>query len=231
MTVAILAGGFGTRLAPVFPERQKTIAPVVGQPFLAYILSQLHKATFTHVIICISHLAHQIQETFDNQYKSLAIQYSQELSPLGTAGAIRYALPLFRSETILVINGDTFCDINFQQFLQFHKQKKAKTSIALSRVSDTTRFGTVSLENDDTIIGFQEKKSGRVGLVNAGMYLMQRDGIAQIPEGKIISIEHDVFPRLVGKGLYGYKTKRTFLDIGTPESFRQAQQFFADYKL
>lgn len=245
ITVAILAGGFGTRLAPVLPHRQKIVVKVGKRPFLEYILDQLNKAGFKRVVICTGYLGDQISKAFSNSYKSLTLVYSKEQSPLGTAGAIRLALPFLKSKTILVINGDTFCDVDFKKFWQFHLDKNSNATLILSSVPDNSRFGKVVLGKGGSIIGFQEKKAARLqspersdggqgsgaGFVNAGIYLINKAFISEILQEREISLEKDVFPNWIGKGFYGYKSNNNFIDIGTPESYAQAEQFFAKYKL
>lgn len=232
ITVAILAGGLGTRLAPVVPGRQKVVAKVGKHSFLKYILSQLNQSSFKKVVICTGHLGHQVQEEFGNTYQSLSLCYSQEKSRLGTAGAVRFALPLLKSQVILVMNGDTFCDVNFNKFWRFHQDKTSNASLILSAVSNASRFGTAQIDKDNAIVKFEEKKSGnRSGLVNAGIYLINKSLISKISEGKEISLEKEVFPKWIGKEFYGFKVDNEFIDIGTPESYKSAQKFFAKFKL
>ncbi len=232
ISVGILAGGLGTRLLPVVSGKPKVLAEVKGHPFLEYLLNQLNNADFKKIVLCTGYLSDQIEKTFGKMYKNLQLSYSSEPIALGTAGSLKYALPLFTSDTILVLNGDSFCDVDFKKFWQFHVNRKSKTTVALSWVSDTSRFGKIKLGIDDSIIGFQEKKPREgAGFVNAGIYLINKALIAKIPEGKQISIEKDIFPNLIGKKFYGYKNNHIFIDIGTPENYAQADQFFADYQL
>lgn len=224
ITVAILAGGFGVRLQSKVKGKQKVLAEVGDHPFLEYLLHQLNLADFKNVIICTGYLGDQVEKVFGSNYKNLNLYYSSEQSPLGTGGSLRKALPLMDSETILVMNGDSFCEIDFKKFWLFHLNKKSKASLALTSVSDTNRYGKVKLGSDDIITQFQEKKEG-AGFVNAGIYLISKALIATIPEGKAISLEKDVFPTWIGKGFYGYKAGNNFIDIGTPEDYAQAGIF------
>lgn len=231
ITAAILAGGMGTRLAKVVPGQQKVVAKVRNHPFLEYILNQLNTAGFKNVVICTGYLSHQVEKAFGTQYKNLHLLYSKEFNPLGTAGSLRNALSLL-SSTTLVMNGDTFCKINLKKLLDFHIHKKSNATIVLSKVSDSSRFGTVQLEIDDCIVGFQEKKAGSgAGIVNNGIYLIQKSFIAEILQNKVISLEKDIFPTWIGKSFYGYKTNGSFIDIGTPESYQQAEKFFSQHSL
>ncbi len=129
------------------------------------------------------------------------------------------------------MNGDSFCHLDFKKFWQFHTSKNSKASLVLTSVPDTSRFGKVKLKSDDSIIEFQEKKNNNgAGLINAGIYLINKAFLAKIPQNKIASIEN-IFPNWIGKGFYGYKSDNKFIDIGTPESYRYVQKFFAKYPL
>lgn len=232
ISVTILAGGLGTRLQPTVSGIPKVLAEVRGHPFLEYVLNQLNNSHFKKAVLCTGYLSEQIEKTFGNRYKNLHLLYSTERSALGTAGSLRYALPQLSSETILVMNGDSFCEVDFKKFWQFHVDHKSKATIVLSEVSDTSRFGKVKFNIDNSIIGFQEKQAGGgAGFVNAGIYLINKAFIAKIPQGKQISIEKDIFPNWIGKGFYGYMDNHNFIDIGTSEDYTQAEKFFAQYQL
>lgn len=232
VNVAILAGGVGTRLTSLTKEKPKVLAQVSEHPFLEYLLHQLNRANFKKAILCTGYLSDQVEKTFGRTYKNLHIYYSSEQIPLGTAGSLRKALPLLNSETILVMNGDSFCAVNFNIFWQFHLRKNSNASIILTHVADTSRYGKVKIRSDDSIIEFQEKKrrSG-AGLINAGIYMINKTFIAEIPEGKEISIEKDIFPKWINKRFYGYRCNNNFIDIGTPEDYAHADHFFTHYQL
>lgn len=227
ITVAILAGGLGKRLRFVVSKYPKVLAEVNKRPFLQILLEQLNSSGFRNVVICSGYLGDQISKRFGNNYKNLKISYSQEKTPLGTGGGLRLALPLLKSKDILVMNGDSFCDIDFKEFLSFHINKKADASAAVLKVPKTDRFGKVNLGLKDEIIGFQEKKKGGgPGFVNAGIYLLKRLIISEIPEGINISLEKEIFPKWVEENFYGYRSENKFLDIGTPSSYAEAEHFF-----
>lgn len=230
ISVAILAGGLGTRLLPKVAGKPKILAQVGGHPFLEYLLHQLNQANFKNVVLCTGYLSNQVEKTFGESYKDLHLSYSSEQVPLGTAGCLRRAFPLLKSETILVMNGDSFCEVDFRRFWQFHLSKNSDASLVISAVTDTSHSGKVKLGSDDSIIGFQEKEVSGAGFVNAGIYLINKALIAKIPEGKEVSIERDIFPNWIGKRFYGYKGNH-FVDIGTPESYTWAGKFFSPFKL
>lgn len=232
ISVAILAGGLGTHLASVVPGRQKVVVKIGKRPFLEYVLIQLNKAGFRKIVICTGHLADQVREAFGDTYQSLSLQYSKEKSPLGTAGAIRFALPLLTSKNILVMNGDTFLETDLKKFFEFHLKKGANGTIIVTSVASTSRYGSVELDKNDRIVSFEEKKeNGGVGFINGGMCLFKRPLLFEIPESKTISLEKDMFPTWVGKRLYGYKSNGGFIDIGIPESYKEAEDFFSQYKI
>lgn len=226
ITVAILAGGLGTRLQSVVKDKPKVLAEVSGHPFLEYILEQLNKNSFKSVVFCTGYLANQIESTFGKRYKNLNLLYSSEQVPLGSAGGLRKALPLLDSETILVMNGDSFCDIDFEKFLHFHKEKKSNATLVVSSVSDTSQSGTVELNSDGTITSFLEKSGNKEGTVSVGVYLINRSFIEKIPEKQNVSLEKEVFPDWIGMGFYGLRVDNSFIDIGTPENYKKAEQFF-----
>jgi NDP-sugar pyrophosphorylase family protein len=224
----ILAGGLGTRLRPIIADRPKVLAEVQGHPFLASLLDQVAAAEIKTVVLCTGYLGEQVRETFGNTYKNLHLVYSQESSPLGTAGALRFAFPLFASDTVLVMNGDSFCEADLNAFWSWHCVRGAEATILLTEVADTRRYGRVQVDMEGRVLGFEEKGDANgPGWVNAGIYLFKRCMLETIPVDKVISLEREVFPAWIGGGLYGYRSEGRFLDIGTPESYTMAEQFFA----
>lgn len=232
INVAILAGGFGTRFKSITNGKHKVLTEVKKHPFLELLLHQLNQAGFKKIIICTGYLGNQIRKKFGASYKNLQLFYSQEKKPLGTAGSLRNAFPLLNSETVMVMNGDSFCEINFKGFWKFHIKRKSNATIAVTTVSDVSHSGKVKLGKDKSIINFQEKQEGSGGgLINAGIYLINRALIAEIPVGKKVSIEKDIFPNWIGREFYGYMAGESFIDIGTPENYARAEQFFSDHPL
>lgn len=228
-TAAILAGGLGTRLRSVVADRPKVMAEVRGQPFLAYLLEQLAQAGFKHTVLCTGYLGEQVKATFGDTYSSLHLQYSQESSPLGTAGALQLALPLFQSEQVLVINGDSFCHANLSDFWAWYQAKKdAEAALLLTQVPDTKRYGRVQVEPSGQVLKFEEKGGTEgSGWINAGIYLLERRLLSTIPQNGAVSLETEMFPDWIGQGLYGYCSQGRFLDIGTPESYAMVDNFFS----
>ena len=229
LTAVVLAGGLGTRLRTVVIDRPKVLATVAGRPFLTYLLNQLAAAGVTDVVLCTGYLADQVRETYGDTYRSMRLSYSLEKSPRGTAGALRHALPLIHSDEILVMNGDSFCDVDLQNFYAHHVESEALASICLTGAEDSSRFGRVILGSDSRIIRFEEKSDCRgPGLINAGIYCLATCLLNSIPPMQRVSLEREVFPKLIGQKFYGYcETERTFIDIGTPESYQKAEELFS----
>ena len=227
LSVAVLAGGFGTRLRSVVSDRPKALAEIHGRPFLTYLLDQLSATGLSSVVVCTGHFGQQIEEAFGERYGNLRILYSQEAQPLGTAGALRLAFPHLISDPVLVMNGDSFCVVDLRSFWNWHCARRSKATMLLTQVPDTQRFGSVEIDSDGAIIRFGEKVKGSVsGSINAGVYLLSRHVVQSIPADTEVSLEYHVFPTLVTHGLYGYPGRGRFLDIGTPEDFAAAKEFF-----
>ena len=228
VTAAILAGGYGTRLRPRVADRPKVLAEVRGRPFLAYLLDQVADAGVGHVVLCTGYMGEQVRGTFGDSYGSLRLVHSQESLPLGTAGSLRLALPLFKSETVLIMNGDSICNADLRGFYSWHCSRGAKTTILLTEMSDIERYGRVEVNLDGVVLSFVEKggNSGP-GLISAGVYLIERPVLLAIPASGAVSLEREVFPAWIGQGLHGYRSEGRFLDIGSPESLAGAPEFLA----
>jgi D-glycero-alpha-D-manno-heptose 1-phosphate guanylyltransferase len=228
LNVMILAGGYGTRLNSVVADRPKALAVVKGRPFLSYVLDQLSMLELRSVIICSGYKGEMIFQTFQNRYKDMELIYSQEQNPLGTAGALRLALEHCTAEYLMVMNGDSYCDADIASFLKWHYLKRADCSILLAYMANTLRFGSVQSDEEGKIEAFEEKGREGSGWINAGIYIIRREIIASLPVNRMVSLEREVFPHLTGNRFYGFKSYGSFIDIGTPDSYRQAGEFFAN---
>jgi len=233
LTCVILAGGLGKRLSPVVSDVPKPMASVAGRPFLEYLLAQVREAGCADVVLCVGYKAHVIENYFGDGGKySVEIRYSREQELLGTAGALALARPLISSEPFLVLNGDSYCPVDLQALLTQHQARGAMATIVATQVEDASRYGSMVLNDNDAIIRFCEKgQAVRAGVkpphitayVNAGIYVLNQAILDLAPRGKYCSIEYEVFPALVGRGLYAFRQPGPFIDIGTPDSFRIAQ--------
>jgi NDP-sugar pyrophosphorylase family protein len=226
VTAAILAGGRGTRLSAAVADRPKPLAPVQGRPFVTYLLDQLGRAGLREVVLLTGFMAEVVQATLGDTYADLRLRYSVEREPLGTGGALRQALPLLTSPSVLVLNGDSYCGLNLDEFWAAHVRCGAKAAMALVQVPDSSRYGGVRVSPDGTVEAFTEKRSGaEASWINAGVYLLDRELITEIPPCGAVSLERDIFPSWVSRRLvHGYCCAASFLDIGTPEAYGEAQQ-------
>lgn len=225
MKALILAGGFGTRLRGIIEDKPKSMAPVANRPFLVYLTLQLKEQGLTDIVLCIGYRGEQIEKYFDDGSRwGVHIAYSQEKEPLGTGGAMNLAEGLIRGENFLVMNGDSFLDVDLNGLVEFHLEREALATMALVEVKDPARYGTVEINERGEIESFGEKgKSSRSKLVNGGVYVLNREIFEYIPEGKV-SLEKEVFPKLVGKGFCGVPVKGFFVDIGVPEDYKRLQE-------
>jgi NDP-sugar pyrophosphorylase family protein len=228
LTAAVLVGGLGTRLRPVVADCPKVLAQIHGRPFLSYLLDQLHNADIRKVVLCTGYLAEAVRSTFGEDYRGMSLAYSEETTPLGTGGALRAALPWLRSNPVLVLNGDSYCETDLGAFRAFFDERRAAAALRLVEVDDVGRFGQVRVNDADEIVAFEEKGSatGR-GWINAGVYLFATDALRLIPSAdRPVSLEKEMFPSWLGQGLLGFRQPGRFIDIGTPESYREADAFF-----
>lgn len=228
VSVAILAGGLGTRLRPVVGDQPKVLAAVAGRPFLAILLEWLARAGARRVVLCTGYRGDLVRQELGQRFGPIDLIYSQEDRPLGTAGALRLAYPWLDSELVLALNGDSFCQVDLAAMLRWRAARSAPALMLLTWAKDAARYGQVELAPDGVVSAFGEKQpQGGPGWINAGVYLLERRLLETIPPDREVSLEREVFPAWVGQGLHGYAEGRRFLDIGTPESFAQAQGFFA----
>lgn len=175
----------------------------------------------------VGYAAEQVRDTLGESYREMRLVYSAETEPLGTAGAVRLAAPHFREPALLLLNGDSYCDVNPARFLAFHRRTGALATLALAEVPDTSRYGGVCTDSAGRVVGFEEKgRRQDAGWINAGVYLLQRNLFNQITPAQPVSLERALIPRWVGAGgVWGFRGGR-FIDIGTPESYAEAEAFF-----
>lgn len=228
VTAVILAGGLGTRLREAVADRPKVLAEVNGRPFLAFLLDRLADIGIQRIVLCTGYMADLVHDTFGASYCGMELLYSREEQPLGTGGALRLALPLINSDPMLVMNGDSFCDADLALFANSHIETGACASLALTRVEDVGRYGAVDVDTDGTVTSFVEKGT-RTGAstINAGIYMLARKVVEDIPVGEVISLERDVFPPLIGHGLFGFYQLSRFIDIGIPSDYHAASTLLA----
>ena len=228
MKVFILAGGLGTRIRSLFPDVQKCLIPVHGKPFLEWQLKHLTGQGFRDFVICAGYRSEQIQEYFkDGAEWNVSIQYSIEDAQSGTGYAVRFA-ERFLDDTSLVLNGDTYLPVDYGNFLTSHQNASkngAVASMALCSMPAHEGSGRVILDESGRISAFMEKQSDQgAGFVSAGAYIFEPGIMSYIPEGPS-SLERDVFPALVAKGLlHGVPVEKGFIDVGTPKGYAELEK-------
>lgn len=221
MQAIILVGGLGTRLRTVVKDCPKPMAQVVNKPFVEYLLEQLYRAGIRNIVFAVGYKGEIIENYFGTGEKwGVKIQYAYEKELLGTAGAIRNAQGFIKEEYVLVMNGDTYYEINYHELMGFSLKENLDMAIVLREVSDISRYGKVTLKNKK-IIGFNEKEIlNKPGLINGGIYLMKSLLINQIHEGKV-SLENEMIPQWLSEGKYlgGIVNNQYFIDIGVPDDY------------
>ncbi|MCC6346057.1 MAG: nucleotidyltransferase family protein, partial [Nitrospirales bacterium] len=194
MEAIILAGGEGTRLREVVSEVPKPMAPVAGKPFLEYLVLQLKQGGIEDIILSTGYKRETVKAYFGTGGKwGVRLSYSEEESPLGTGGALRKAATLLDAPgagPVLVLNGDSFLEIDLRAMVAFHAGKNARATMGLVFMEDTSRYGRVEIDGEGRVLAFAEKSAGSPGRINGGVYVFNRGGLASIPEGKV-SLENE----------------------------------------
>jgi NDP-sugar pyrophosphorylase family protein len=219
--VLVLCGGLGKRLRDVVQDVPKPMADIRGRPFLDILLRYVSGFGFRRFILCTGYMGEKVKQHF-KEWENIEIHFSEEKTPLGTGGAVKYAEPYIRSDTFLVMNGDSICKIDLKDFLDFHQKKQALVSMALVEPGAEADYGSVNIDGEQRVLGFVEKKKG-TGHINAGVYVFDRGVMDLIPDGTC-SLEYDVFPKVLERNVYGYVTGCRLLDIGTPERYEKARR-------
>jgi len=233
MKAIILAGGVGTRLRPLSCTRPKLLFPVLNKPLLDWTLERLAETGVGGVTLAVKYMAEAFMQRYGETKHGIKISYSIEKKPMRTGGAIKYAEELIgHEEPFLVLNGDIFTTIDYAALINEHKQNKPVATIALYRVADPSRYGTVKLTNQNRITQFVEKAPpGKApsNLINAGVYVLDPEIFNYIPAGRPVSIEREVFPKLAEEGkLFGHEFKRVWIDIGKPVDYLKANRVLLD---
>jgi D-glycero-alpha-D-manno-heptose-7-phosphate kinase len=221
MKALILAGGFGTRLKDAVKNVPKPMAMIAGKPFLEHQLHFLKEQNIDEIILAVHYMPEVIKSYFGGGGRwGVHITYSEEDTPLGTAGAIKNA-ERYLDDTFFVLNGDSYSKMNLMKFLDFHISTKSDFSIGLAKSQNSAHYGHVIIQ-DDKIIEFAEKKKSGESVINRGVYLFEPKIFNEIAPGRKISLEEEIFPRLAEGGkLYGYSSEDYFIDIGRPETYHQ----------
>src|SRR3989344_3247372 len=224
MKALILAGGFGTRLKEVAGDVPKPMVMIAGKPFLEHQLLYLKDQEIEDIIIAVYHMSNKIKSYFgDGSRWGLDITYSEEEYPLGTAGAIKKA-EKYLNDTFLVLNGDSYSQIDIKKLLEFHKSKKSNFTISLTKSNNAGHYGSVVLDGSK-VRDFIEKKESLNSFVSTGFYMFEPIIFNFMEPDKNISIEKEIFPRLAKQdSLYGYIHEGYFMDIGRPETYSKFKE-------
>lgn len=234
ITGVILAGGLGTRLREVLPDSQKAVAPVAGKPFLGYLLDQVELSGIPRVILCTGHLGTDVERFIGRHWKRLKILYSHETQPLGTGGALRLARSRYPdSGEWLVMNGDSYCDLEVAQLWRKHQLHGLPVTLAAVSVEDGSRYGVLKCDSSHRLLEFGEKNQAGKQWINAGIYALSQPVLEDLVRPEWISplsLERDVFPQWIPRGIQVVPQQGRFIDIGVPDSYATAQSFFDSLK-
>ena len=225
MQALVLAGGEGTRLRPLTYTTPKPVMPLAGRPFLSFMLDWVRSHGVDEVILSCGFMSEAVKGVLGDIYDGMRLRYVVEEEPLGTAGPLRLAYDEgVLEERGLVLDGDVLTDIDLRAELQQHERTGAQATLALYPVKDTSSYGVVPTDEEGRVEAFIEKGGGDAPTdrINAGAYVVERELGDAIPAGRAVSFEREIFPSLVGQGLYGYAAAGYWIDIGTPERYLEA---------
>jgi mannose-1-phosphate guanylyltransferase len=227
MQAVVLVGGEGTRLRPLTLTRPKPALPLVDRPFIRYLVEWLSRHGIDEVIMACGFRADGLRAALGDELPGgPSIAYLEEPEPLGTAGPVRFAADSgLLGDRFMVLNGDLLTDLDLSALQRQHAETGAVATIGLHPVDDPSSYGLVRRREDGEVLGFLEKPDTAeidTDEVNAGAYMLERSVADLIPAGRTVSIEREIFPRLVGQGLFGQRLEGYWMDIGTPERYLQA---------
>jgi D-glycero-alpha-D-manno-heptose 1-phosphate guanylyltransferase len=226
----VLCGGAGLRLRSITEDAPKSLARIAGRPFLEFLLRQLRRHGFQRVILAVGYREDLIRAKFGERAFGLELTYSIESSPLGTGGALRNAADLAPAKAVLVMNGDSYTDVNLNALLLRHDETKADASVVVVRADERSDCGSVVLDGNGNLERFVEKEGpGRATYINAGIYVLSHSLLDLIPAGVQASLERDLFPRWIQDcaTVKGFIHPGRCVDIGTPDRYWAAQQALA----
>lgn len=224
--VAIICGGLGKRLKEAVPDKPKPLAEVGGRPFLDILIDYVASFGFKRFVLCTGYRGEMIEKHLKER-RDLEFVFSREQEPLGTGGALKHAEDLIGSPEFMAMNGDSLCNMDMRDFLDFHAGHAATASVALVAPKKEAEYGAVSIDPAGLITSFSEKKKASA-YINAGVYIFSKEVLDLIPKGKEYSLEYDLFPKMIDSGVYGYVTGAELIDIGTAERYAEAHDFIGD---
>ena len=224
MQAVILVGGQGTRLRPLTSTVPKPVVTLVDRPFIAFMLEWLRGHGVDDVIMSCGFMADSVRAVLgDGSGLGIRLRFVEEPEPRGTAGALKLAEPML-DERFLMLNGDVLTDIDLTAQLAQHESTGARATLSLVPVADPSAYGVVMLHEDHSVRDFVEKPGAdkiETNLISAGAYVLEREILELVPPERNVSIEREVWPLLIGDGLYGFPSESYWLDIGTPGRYLQ----------
>nr|WP_294795887.1 nucleotidyltransferase family protein [uncultured Mucilaginibacter sp.] len=222
MEVIILAGGLGTRLREVVKDVPKPMAPINGKPFLEHLLNWLLAYPVKKIVFSVGYKAEVIQDYFGNSYGNINLSYSIEDNPLGTGGAIKHAMKDIADEQVLIVNGDTYFPIDINRLYADQAETKGEITLAVTEMKQFDRYGSINMEGNN-IESFNEKQYKDSGIINGGIYLINRSFFNSLDLPEVFSFEKEILERYAGAGkLKGVIFDDSFIDIGVPEDYNKA---------
>ncbi|MGA1978330.1 MAG: nucleotidyltransferase family protein [Bacteroidales bacterium] len=228
MEAVILAGGMGTRLREIISDVPKPMAPVNGKPFLYYVLKWLSSFKVEKLVLSTGYKSESIIGYFGKSFLNIPVEYAVEDKPLGTGGGLLAAAGHTAGDNILAVNGDTYFPIDLSRLCSAHTKKNSLFTVALKKMKDFSRYGAVDI-NGDNIIMFNEKKFCREGLINGGIYMLNRKVLSMEKFPGAFSLEKDLLEKMAGSsGLKSMVFDDPFLDIGIPEDYEKAASFLKE---
>ena len=223
MKVIILAGGKGTRLKSIISDIPKPMAPIGSTPFLDFLIQSLKKQSIKKIVLSTGYKSEIIEQYFGNGDQEINISYYREKEPLGTGGAIKAAISLIDSDLVLILNGDTFFNVDIQSLLAFHSQKDADITITMRSVEKVDRYGAMHVDDEGRVIKFAEKAYIESGFINGGIYVMNRHLLEEYDLPERFSLENDFFAAYIERlKIYGKAYNNYFIDIGIPDDYEKA---------
>ena len=230
----VLCGGAGTRLRSVTGDAPKSLATIGSRPFLDLLLHQLRRHGFQRVILAVGYQRELIRSHLGDQAYGLTLEYSIESVPLGTGGALRNAVDLLASDSVLIMNGDSYTDGDLSAFADDYRAAKADMSVLVVPADGRVDCGLVSVDSSGRVLGFKEKQTSTGNFhVNAGIYMAKKNILYDVPPGVRVSLEEELFPRWLAEGKYlrAFRYPGTCVDIGTPERYQRAQDTLASVEI
>jgi D-glycero-alpha-D-manno-heptose 1-phosphate guanylyltransferase len=223
LTCIILAGGLGTRLRSAVPDLPKCMAPVADKPFLQHVIDYAQKNGVTNFIFSLGYKHDAIEHFLQEKYPGLIYQSVIEKEPLGTGGGIQLALQETDADDVLVLNGDTLFDVPLRTLISFHRQHQSACTLALKPMKAFDRYGVVEIDESQHIRAFNEKKYYEQGLINGGVYALNRKAILDLQLPEKFSFEKDYLEKYyLSERMFGLVEDSYFIDIGIPEDFERA---------